>query len=150
MEVFAEVVARGSFSAAARVLDLSPSAVSRIVAGIESRLGVRLVVRTTRALAVTPEGEAYHRAAQRILGDLAETEQAISDQAAPSGRLRVSSTLSYGRRFVVPLLPEFMERHPRIMVDISLTDTVIDLVEDRADVVAISESNRGWSIPGFD
>lgn len=134
MEVFAEVVARGSFSAAARVLDLSPSAVSRIVAGIESRLGVRLVVRTTRALAVTPEGEAYHRAAQRILGDLAETEQAISDQAAPSGRLRVSSTLSYGRRFVVPLLPEFMERHPRIMVDISLTDTVIDLVEDRADV----------------
>ena len=134
MEVFDAVITRGSFSAAARVLGLSPSAVSRIVAGIEDRLGVRLVVRTTRALAVTPEGEAYHRAAQRILADLAEVEQTISDQAAPSGRLRVSSTLSYGRRFIVPHLPEFMDRYPGIMVDISLTDTVIDLVEDRADV----------------
>lgn len=134
MEVFATVVERGSFSAAARVLGLSPSAVSRIIASMEERLGVRLVMRTTRALAITPEGEAYHHAARRILEDLSETEKAITNQAAPSGRLRISVTLSYGRRFIVPLLAEFMDRYPRIMVDISLTDTVIDLVEERADV----------------
>jgi len=134
MEVFATVVERGSFSAAARVLGLSPSAVSRIVGSIEARLGVRLVVRTTRALAVTPEGEAYHRAAQRILGDLTDAEHAICNRAAPRGRLRVSTTLSYGRRFVVPLLGEFLDRYPQILVDISLTDMVIDLVEERADV----------------
>jgi DNA-binding transcriptional LysR family regulator len=134
MEVFATVIERGSFSAAARVLGLSPSAVSRIIAGIEARLGVRLVTRTTRALAVTPEGEAYHHAARRILQDLSEAEHAICNQGAPRGRLRVSSTLAHGRLVLVPLLGEFLERYPHIKVDISLTDAKIDLVEERADV----------------
>ncbi|MDQ8755800.1 LysR family transcriptional regulator [Sphingosinicella sp. LHD-64] len=134
MEVFATAIERGSFSAAARVLGLSPSAVSRTVAGIEARLGVRLVIRTTRQLAVTPEGEAYHRAARRILEDLAEAEHAICNQGSPRGRLRVSSTLSHGRHVLIPLLPEFLERYPAIKVDLSLTDARIDLVEERADV----------------
>jgi len=134
MEVFATAIEQGSFSAAGRALGLSPSAVSRIISGIEARLGVRLLMRTTRALAMTPEGEDYHRAALRILGDLSEAEQAICDQGAPRGRLRVSATLSYGRLFVVPLIGEFLDRYPDILVDISLTDTVIDLVEERADV----------------
>lgn len=134
MEIFATAIERGSFSAAARLLGLSPSAVSRAVSAIEARLGVRLLIRTTRALAMTAEGEAYYHAARRILADLTEVEQAIGEQAAPRGRLRVSATLSYGRRFIVPLLGEFIDRHPAILVDISLTDTVIDLIEERADV----------------
>ena len=145
MEVFAAVIERGSFSAAARLLGLTPSAVSRIVARIEARLGVRLVVRTTRALALTPEGEAYLRAAQRILKDLDESERAVADQAAPRGRLRVSATLAHGRLFIVPLLRGFLERYPDILVDISLTDATIDLVEERADVAIrigpLSDSN---------
>lgn len=134
MEVFVTAIERGSFSAAARVLGLSPSAVSRTIAGIEARLGVRLVLRTTRALAVTPEGEAYHRGARRILQDLSEAEHAICNQGAPRGRLRVSSTLAHGRHALIPLLPEFLERYPAIRVDLSLTDARIDLVEERADV----------------
>ena len=145
MEVFAAVIERGSFSAAGRLLGLTPSAVSRIVARIEARLGVRLVVRTTRALALTPEGEAYLRAAQRILKDLDESERAVADQAAPRGRLRVSATLAHGRLFIVPLLRGFLERYPDILVDISLTDATIDLVEERADVAIrigpLSDSN---------
>jgi DNA-binding transcriptional LysR family regulator len=145
MEVFAAVIERGSFSAAGRLLGLTPSAVSRIVARIEARLGVRLVVRTTRALALTPEGEAYLRAAQRILKDLDESERAVADQAAPRGRLRVNATLAHGRLFIVPLLRGFLERYPDIVVDISLTDATIDLVEERADVAIrigpLSDSN---------
>lgn len=134
MEVFATAIERGSFSAAARILGLSPSAVSRTISGIEARFGVRLIARTTRALAMTAEGEAYYHAARRILGDLAEVEQAIGEQAAPRGRLRISTTLSYGRLYIVPLIGEFIDLHPGIIVDISLTDAVIDLVEERADV----------------
>lgn len=134
MEVFAAVIERGSFSAAGRLLGLTPSAVSRIVARIEARLGVRLVVRTTRALALTPEGEAYLRAAQRILKDLDESERAVAGQAAPRGRLRVSASLAHGRLVVVPLLRGFLALYPDILVDISLTDATIDLVEERADV----------------
>lgn len=134
MEVFATVIERGSFSAAARLLGISPSAVSRTISAVEARFGVRLIARTTRALAMTAEGEAYYHAARRILGDLAEVEQAIGEQAAPRGRLRISTTLSYGRLYIVPLIGEFIDLHPGIIVDISLTDTVIDLVEERADV----------------
>jgi len=134
MEVFATVIERGSFSAAARILGLSPSAVSRTISAVEARFGVRLIARTTRALAMTAEGEAYYHAARRILGDLAEVEQTIGEQAAPRGRLRISTTLSYGRLYIVPLIGEFIDLHPGIIVDISLTDTVIDLVEERADV----------------
>lgn len=134
MEVFSAVMERGSFSAGARLLGLTPSAVSRIIARLEARLGVRLIVRTTRALALTPEGEAYLRAARRILSDLDESERAVADQTAPRGRLRVSATLAHGRLCVVPLLREFLDRYPDILVDISLTDATIDLVEERADV----------------
>ena len=134
MEVFAMVAERGSLSAAARALRLAPSAVSRTIGRLEARLGVRLMLRTTRALALTPEGEAYLRAAKRILSDMDETERAIAEAAAPRGRLRVSATLPHGRLYIVPLLREFLERYPGILIDISLTDATIDLVEERADV----------------
>jgi DNA-binding transcriptional LysR family regulator len=134
MEVLVRVIEAGSFSAAGRALGLTPSGVSRIVARLEARLGVRLLIRTTRAIALTPEGETYHRAARRILRDLDETEQEVSDQAAPRGRLRVSVALAYGRLFIVPLLRDFLDLYPGILVDISLSDEIVDLTEGRADV----------------
>jgi DNA-binding transcriptional LysR family regulator len=134
MEVLVRVVATGSFSAAGRALDLTPSAVSRVVARMEARLGVRLLIRTTRALTLTPEGEAYHRAALRILEDLAETERAVTDQAAPRGRLRVSASLGYGRMYIVPLVAEFLALYPDILLDLSLSDAMADLTSGQADV----------------
>ena len=87
MEAFDAVVRTGSLSGAARALDLTPSALSRLITRVERRLGVRLIVRTTRSLTLTAEGEAYYHAARRILADLAEVEGSIADQARPrSGR----------------------------------------------------------------
>ena len=134
MAVFSAVAASGSFSAAGRDLDLTPSAVSRTIDRIEARLGVRLMLRTTRTLTLTPEGQAYLGAARRILSDLDDAEQAIADQGAPRGRLRVSASLSHGRLCVVPLLGAFVARYPHILVDINLSDAVVDIAGGQADV----------------
>lgn len=134
LEIFAAVAGAGSFSAAGRKLGLTPSAVSRTIDRIEARLGVRLMLRTTRTLALTAEGQAYLGAARRILADLDDAEQAIADQGAPRGRLRVSAALSHGRLCVVPLLGEFVRRYPHILVDINLTDAVVDIAAGQADV----------------
>ena len=134
LEIFVAVAADGSFSAAGRRLGLTPSAVSRTVDRIEERLGVRLLLRTTRALTLTAEGHSYLAAARRILTDLDEAEQAIADQGAPRGRLRVSSALSHGRLCIVPLLGAFANRYPHILVDLNLSDSVADIAGGEADV----------------
>lgn len=134
MEIFATAIEQGSFSAAARLLGLSPSAVSRAVSAIEARLGVRLLLRSTRALTLTAEGEAYLRAARRILSDLRDAEQAIADQGAPRGRLRVSASQAHGRLAIVPLIGEFVALYPHILVDISLADRIVDVAGGQADV----------------
>src|SRR5580700_3632001 len=119
LEVFTVVADTGSFSAAGRRLDLAPSSVGRTIDRLEGRLGVRLLLRTTRSLTLTAEGTAYLSAARRILSDLRETEQAISDQSSPRGRLRVSTSVLYGRMFLVPLLGDFVRRYPGILLDIN-------------------------------
>lgn len=134
LEVFAAAVAGRSFSAAGRVLGLTPSAVSRTVDRIEARLGVRLMLRTTRVLTLTAEGQAYLGAARRILADLDDAERQIADQGAPRGRLRVSAALSHGRLCVVPLLGAFAAQYPHIVVDINLTDAIADIPGGEADV----------------
>ena len=134
LAMFAAVVEQGSFSAAGRLLGLSPSAVSRTIDRIEARLGVRLLLRSTRALSITAEGLAYLQAARRILADLDDAEPQIADQGAPRGRLRVSAALSHGRLCIVPLLGEFAALYPHILVDVALTDTVIDVAAGQADV----------------
>lgn len=134
MEVFSAVADHGSFSAAGRELALTPSAVSRTLDRIEARLGVRLLLRTTRALVLTAEGQAYLSASRRILADLADAEQDIADQGAPRGRLRVSASLAHGRQQVVPLLGAFARLFPHILVDINLTDEVVDVAAGQADV----------------
>jgi len=136
MEVFVQAAQLGSFSAAGRKLGLSPSAVSKIVTRIETRLGTRLIVRSTRALQLTPEGDIYLQRAQRILGEIEETERVIAGgaTAVPRGKLRVSASVGFGVRYVVPLVPEFLNRFPHVELDLSLTDGVIDLLEERADI----------------
>ncbi|WP_312084433.1 LysR substrate-binding domain-containing protein [Brevundimonas sp.] len=134
LEVFAAAVAGGSFSAAGRALGLTPSAVSRTLDRIEARLGVRLMLRTTRVLTLTAEGQAYLGAARRILADLDDAERQIADQGAPRGRLRVSAALSHGRLCVVPLLGAFADLYPHILVDINLTDAIADIPGGEADV----------------
>jgi DNA-binding transcriptional LysR family regulator len=134
LEVFSAVLEAGSFSGAGRRLELAPSSVGRIIDRIEARLGVRLLLRSTRSLTLTAEGHAYLTAARRILADLREAEQAISDQGSPRGRLRVSTSILYGRMFLVPLLGEFRRRYPDILLDINLTDAVVDIASGQVDV----------------
>ncbi|WP_273822516.1 MULTISPECIES: LysR family transcriptional regulator [Pseudomonas] len=134
MEVFVKVAQAGSLSAAARALGLTPSAVSRIIARTEQRIGTRLLLRTTRAITFTAEGEAYLRGARRILADMDEVEEAITDQGVPRGRLRVSAALAHGRLTVVPLIAAFSARYPKILVDLMLGDEVVDILGGQADV----------------
>lgn len=134
LALFAAVVEQGSFTGAGKLLELSPSAVSRAIDRIEQRLGVRLLLRSTRAMSLTAEGQTYFQTAQRILADLDEAEQQIADQGAPRGRLRVSAALSHGRLCVVPLLGEFTALYPHIQVDIALTDTLVNVSAGEADV----------------
>lgn len=137
------MVEKRGFSAAARSLDLTPSAVSKLINRLEQRLGTRLFVRTTRALTLTEEGEAYHRAALRIVHELNEADQSLLGGAV-RGRLCVSATLPFGRRFIAPAIPTFLERYPEVLVDLSLTDQVIDLIAQRTDV-AIRTGNLAES-----
>jgi DNA-binding transcriptional LysR family regulator len=136
MEVFVAAVDLGNFSAAGRQLGLSPSAVSKLVTRIEERLGTRLLVRSTRALHLTPEGEAYLLRARRILAEIDETERVVAGGAAaqPRGLLRLSVTVGFGVRCVVPLVPDFLQRYPEVELDLSISDSVIDLLEERADI----------------
>nr|WP_250813104.1 LysR substrate-binding domain-containing protein [Neorhizobium tomejilense] len=133
MEVFARVVQDGGFSAAARNLDITPSAVSKLIARLETRLGTRLLVRTTRALTLTQEGEAYHHAALRILQELNDADQEAAGGAV-RGRLRINTTIPFGTMFVAPAMPEFVARNPDLIVDLSFTDGIVDLVAENTDV----------------
>lgn len=134
IEVFVRVVEAGSFSAAARILRMTPSAVSKLIARLEARLGARLVSRSTRKLQLTPEGVAFFDSGVRILADMAAAEREAAAGAAPRGRLRINSYVPFGQHRLIPLLPRFLERYPEIAVDLVLTDNVIDLMEERADV----------------
>jgi DNA-binding transcriptional LysR family regulator len=134
LEVFTLVAEEGSFSAAGRRLRLAPSSVARVVDRIEARLGIRLLLRTTRSLTLTPEGMTYLSSARRILADLRETEQSIADQNSPKGRLRLSISQLFGRLFVVPLLRDFMQKYPSILLEVISTDAVVDIAAGQADV----------------
>lgn len=134
MEVFVRVIELGGFSAAARACGMTPSAVSKLVARLEQRLGTRLVNRSTRQLQLTPEGCVFYERGVRILADLNEAERCASTDATPRGRLRVNTNVPFGHHFLLPLVPEFLARHPDVTLDIVLTDEVIDILEQRTDV----------------
>jgi DNA-binding transcriptional LysR family regulator len=135
MAAFVRVVDARGFSAAAPGLGLTPSAVSKLVTRLEARLGVRLLQRTTRALSLTAEGEAFYAAARRIVGEIAALEAEISDQrGTPHGLLRVTTSLAFSTHLLAPVIGEFLERHPAIQLELMPTDRVLDMVEEGIDV----------------
>ncbi|MGD9844439.1 MAG: LysR family transcriptional regulator [Variibacter sp.] len=135
LETFVQVVNAGSYSAAARAMGLTPSAVSKLIARIEDHLGARLINRSTRQLTLTPEGEIFHRHCLKIIADIQQAEEAVAAQnVEPRGRLRINSSLPIAIHRIQSLIPEFLARYPRMSVDLSLNDEVVDLVEERADV----------------
>lgn len=135
MQVFVIAAELRSFSAAGRQLKLSPSAISKLVSRLEGRLGTPLLVRSTRSLELTPEGEIYLRRARRILTEIGETEELVSGgREEARGLLRVNSSVAFGERCILPLIAAFSERHPKVRLDLTLTDGVIDLIGERTDI----------------
>lgn len=134
MAVFVAVVDRGGFSAAARSLAMTPSAISKLVGRLEARLAVPLLRRTTRQMQLTAEGETFYARGVRLLADLDEAERSVQATAAPRGRVSVNCSVSFGHRKLLPLLPALCSRYPELRVDVVLTDRVVDLVEERADI----------------
>ncbi|WP_110970180.1 LysR family transcriptional regulator [Pseudomonas huaxiensis] len=132
---FVQLVRLGSLAATARELNLTPPAVSKRLAQLEQRLGVRLLNRTTRSISLTAEGELYLVNAQRILGEIEEMEQQVSSsRAEPKGLLRVNAPLGFGRTHVGPAISSFVRRHPEVEVQLQLTDRPINLPDDATDV----------------
>lgn len=135
MQVFVRVAEAGSFSEAARLLRMAPSTISKLIARSEARLGVRLIERSTRRLVLTAEGQAYHERSLALLADLDRIEDDVGCGATRAGgTIRVSTSVPFGVFGVEPLLPAFWAAHPRIVVDLSLSDEIIDLYLDRTDI----------------
>jgi len=135
MSFFSLLVRAGSLSAAARELNLTTAGVSKRLAQLEARLGVRLLQRTTRRIGLTVEGEMYLAHSRRILGDIADMEQMItSASTAPKGLLRVNATLGFGRSHIAPLISSFHQRYPDVEIQLQLTVNPPSLVEDACDV----------------
>lgn len=134
MRVSSAVVEAGSFVSAAGALSISKAAVSRYVADLEQRLGVRLLHRTTRRLSLTGEGEVFHSRCREILSSIEESEAEVSSRAgSASGLLKVSVPLSFGVKHLVRLWAGFMAAHPEVSLDVNLSDRVVDLVDEGFD-----------------
>jgi DNA-binding transcriptional LysR family regulator len=132
---FITAARKGSFSAAARELDLSPQAVATSIARLETALGARLFNRTTRSIALTDEGQSYLARAQVALAALDEAARSVRDhERAPQGVVRVTSGAAFGRRYVLPLLPGFMKHYPGVCIELSMEDRKVDLVREGFDV----------------
>jgi DNA-binding transcriptional LysR family regulator len=128
-------VDHGGFSAAARSLGVTPSAVSKTITRLEARLGVRLLNRTTRRLTATAEGESLVARGRHVLAELDEAELEVTRaRGAPRGLLRLHSLVAFGLHMLPPVLPEFLQRYPEVSVELSLSDRVVDLVEEGGDM----------------
>ena len=135
MSVFAKVVELGNFARAAERLELSTSAVSRQVADLEARLQTRLLNRTTRKLSLTEGGHAFYERCVQVLVDLEEAEQAAAQTSlVPRGTIKLTCGQSFGLLYLAPAMAEFLERDPEVKFDVSLSDRVVDLVEEGFDL----------------
>lgn len=135
MQAFTETVRGGSFSAAARLLDLSPSAISKLVTRLEQRLETRLLNRTTRRISLTEAGQSYYQRCNEILSEIDDAEAEIKALGAlPTGILRVNCSAGFARHQLLPLLPRFHAAYPDLEIDLSLTGKVIDLLAEGADL----------------
>lgn len=132
---FVRLVQCGSLAATAQELGVTPPAVSRRLAALERRLGVRLLNRTTRSLGATPEGERYLEQARRILDDIGELERELAgSRSEPQGLLRVNTSFGFGRRLIAPLVSDFVRRHPKVEIQLQLTDRIPPLTDAAFDV----------------
>jgi DNA-binding transcriptional LysR family regulator len=135
MQAFVTVADHKGFAPAARKLGLSASAVTRMVAALEERVGARLLQRTTRSVMLTDAGERFLERARRILADVEEAEGAVqAERTQPTGRLVVSAPLGFGRRHVTPLMSTYLKRYPDVAGDLRLSDRMVNLVEEGIDV----------------
>lgn len=134
IEAFVNSTTRGSLSAAAQVEGITPAVIGRRLDALEARLGVKLLVRTTRKLTLTFEGQAFLEDCQRILNDLANAEAAVSlGSIRASGHLRISAPAGFGRRHVAPQVAAFMQGNPEVRVTLDLTDRLVDLLNEGID-----------------
>jgi DNA-binding transcriptional LysR family regulator len=144
---FVEVVARGSLSAAARAEGIAPAMIGRRLDALEQRLGVKLLQRTTRKLALTNEGAAFLEDCQRILGELEDAESAVAERSVrASGHLLISAPAGFGRQHVAPLIPSFLAEHRDVTISLSLNDRVVDLIGEGVDVAVRIASLRDSSL----
>lgn len=135
MRAFVAVVDAGSFVRAADALDLSKTAVSRLVSELEARLGTRLLQRTTRKLSLTPEGEVFHERCRQLLDGVSEAEAELSAHAGEAiGQLRLNVPVSFGLLHLAPLWPAFMALHPKVVLEVTLSDRLVDLVDEGYDL----------------
>jgi DNA-binding transcriptional LysR family regulator len=134
IESFVAVAAKGSLTAAAKAEGVAPAVIGRRIDALEERLGVKLMLRTTRRITLTHEGAAFLDDCQRVLADLAGAEAGVSAGGArASGHLRVTAPAGFGRRHVAPLVPRFIALHPDVHVSLNLSDRVIDIVSEHFD-----------------
>ena len=134
-ESFVKVVETGSMAEAARRLDCTRAQISKQIADLERQFGARLFERSTRKLALTPSGEVFHQHALRALDAVASTEIAVRNLGdTPSGLLRISASLTFGRLYIAPLLPRLTAQYPELECELILTDQLVDLVDDNIDL----------------
>ncbi len=135
IEAFTEVVRLGSFSAAARHLNVSASHISRLIVKLEQHLGTQLLYRTTRKVRLTDAGRVYYEQCRHLFEGFREAEAAINDlQSSPRGVLKITAGYTFGERYIVPLLNDFMQLHPQLEVHLHLTNRRVDLVEEGYDL----------------
>jgi DNA-binding transcriptional LysR family regulator len=135
LQVFAEVARRGSFAAAAKERNRDPSSVSRLIGQLEAELGIRLFQRSTRRLSLTEAGDVYLRGIDPLVDELERARTAaLNTTGTPAGTLRLTASVTFGHRQIVPLLPEFRARYPALKIDAYFTDANLDLVADRFDL----------------
>jgi DNA-binding transcriptional LysR family regulator len=129
----------GGFSAAARALGVTPSAVSKTISRLETRLGVRLLNRTTRRLTPTADGESLIARGRQILAELDEAEMQVTrSRGAPRGLLKINTLVAFGLHALPPVLPEFLRRYPEVQIELSITDRLVDLVDEGIDLAVRS------------
>lgn len=134
MEVFVQTVESKGLSAASRRVSMTPSAVSKLISRLETRLGTRLLMRSTKGIELTTEGQAFYSRCLNIIEDMETAEREAARQSIPQGRIRVSCNVPLGTHYLLPAIPKFLARHPRIQLEVALTDQVVDLLEDKTDV----------------
>ncbi len=135
MAVFVRVVEAGNFSAAARELRLTPSAVSKLIGRLEDRLGARLLNRTTRRVSLTEEGRAFYQRCTPILDAIDEAERAVAElHGEPRGLLKVNASTAFGHYHIEPLIPGFLARYPDLRLELTLSESIVNLIEEEVDV----------------